>query len=340
MSTVRGTRIIVSAALYGGAGLGVVGAGAFGLLAAQTALARHIIGTPRGKPPDSDGWYHPVSSTSRSEGPALSFVVLGDSTSVSLGVTEPEQSMGAMIAAGLAEMSGRNVRLSTVGFVGARSVDLDEQVSRALVERPAVAVIIVGANDVTHGVRPAVSVRMLDAAVRRLRDAGCEIVVGTCPDLGTIEPIPHPLRWVARRWSRELASAQTVVAVNAGARTVSLSTILGPEFAAAPSELFSVDRFHPSGVGYASAAAAILPSVAAAVGALPPDEFPDPVRGGVLPVAVAASRAAEYPGMEVAGTSVKGRDSRGRGRWATLRHRRQSDAPQAARVAESRSVRA
>jgi lysophospholipase L1-like esterase len=331
VSTLRGTRIIVSAALYGGAGLGVAGAAAFSVLAAQTALARRLIGVPTQQPPDADGWYQPVSH--RTPGPALSFVVLGDSTSVSLGADRPEQSMGALIAAGLAEMSGRHVRLTTHGFVGARSVDLDEQVSRALVNRPTVALIIVGVNDVTHRVRPAVSVRMLDAAVRRLRDAGCEVVVGTCPDLGTIEPIPHPLRWIARRWSRELASAQTVVAVDAGARSVSLSTVLGPEFAAAPTELFSEDRFHPGPVGYASAAAAILPSIAAAVGALEPDDAPDPVSGGVLPVAVAAARAAEYPGMEVVGTSVRGRDSRGRGRWATLRYRRRQVTGNAARVA-------
>ena len=31
----------------------------------------------------------------------------------------------------------------------------------------------------------------------RLRIAGCQVVVGTCPDLGTIRPIQPPLRWLA-----------------------------------------------------------------------------------------------------------------------------------------------
>ena len=43
-----------------------------------------------------------------------------------------------------------------------------------------------------------VSVRHLRDAVRRLTEAGTEVVVGTCPDLGTIQPIRPPLRWV--RW--------------------------------------------------------------------------------------------------------------------------------------------
>ena len=58
--------------------------------------------------------------------------------------------------------------------------------------------------------RARLAVRYLVDAVRTLRDAGCEVVVGTCPDLGTIRPIQPPLRWLARRWSRQLAAAQTV----------------------------------------------------------------------------------------------------------------------------------
>ena len=127
---------------------------------------------------------------------------------------------------------------------------------------------MIGANDVTSRTRPAVSVRHLADAVRRLTAAGCEVVVGTCPDLGTIRPIAQPLRTFARRWSREMAAAQTVAVVEAGGRTVSLGSVLGPAFASDRS-MFSVDEFHPSAVGYAQAAAVLLPSVADAVGVWP-----------------------------------------------------------------------
>src|SRR5699024_3847831 len=120
---------------------------------------------------------------------------------------------------------------------------------------------------------------------------------GTCPDLGTVEPVPFPLNRLLRRWSRELAAAQTVGAVEAGARTVSLADLLGPEFEASPSVMFSQDRFHPSAAGYARVASALLPTVAAAVAAWPEDALgdtePEPSLGeGIGALDDAAERAA------------------------------------------------
>ena len=132
--------------------------------------------------------------------------------------------------------------------------------------RPDVVLIMVGANDVTHRIERTASVRQLEQTVRRIRALGSEVVVGTCPDLGTIQPIRQPLRALLQRWSRDLAAAQTVAVVEAGGRTVSLGDLLGPEFARSPHEMFSKDRFHPSAAGYARAAAALLPSVCAALG--------------------------------------------------------------------------
>ncbi|WKX70738.1 SGNH/GDSL hydrolase family protein [Streptomyces sp. XD-27] len=179
--------------------------------------------------------------------------------------------------------------------------------------RPDVCVIMIGANDVTHRVPPARSVRLLSAAVRRLRDAGCEVVVGTCPDLGTIEPVYQPLRWIARRLSRQLAAAQTIAVVEQGGRTVSLGDLLGPEFAKNPRELFGPDNYHPSAEGYATAAMAILPTLCGALG-LWPEETLEPARQeDVMPVARAAAEAAAEGGAEVTAT---------RGPWALLRRRR------------------
>ncbi len=94
----------------------------------------------------------------------------------------------------------------------------------------------------------------LSEGVRRLREAGVEVVVGTCPDLGTVKPIAPPLKQVARAWSRRLAAAQTIAVIKEGGRTVSLGSILGPEFDAAPALLFGPDQFHPSAEGYCALA--------------------------------------------------------------------------------------
>lgn len=305
------------AAAYGGGGLGLLASAATGLLMAEARLARRAVGAPIAEPPLADGVY------GHGRGRPAELVVLGDSSAVGLGVDDPLETPGALIAAGLSAVAELRVRLTVVAKSGAQTSDLDGQIDDALgsVSQPDAAVIMIGANDVTHRVRPALSVRRLDHAVRRLRAAGCEVIVGTCPDLGTVEPIAQPLRYVARRRSRQLASAQTIAVIEAGGRTVSLGDMLGPEFSARPSEMFGPDRFHPSAVGYASAAMAVLPSVCAALGHWPADEEEPAAGGGVLPVALAAVEAAEAAGTEVAGAQVSGRDRGPRGRWAQLLRR-------------------
>ena len=182
--------------------------------------------------------------------------------------------------------------------------------------------ILIGANDVTHQVRPATSVRHLAESVQRLRDAGIAVLVGTCPDLGTLKPIFPPLKQVARTWSRRLAAAQTIAVLESGGRTVSLGSILGPEFAAAPAIFFGPDQFHPSVAGYRSLVGVLLPSALAALGLAEEPEYA-PARGeGVLPIADAAVQAVKTPGHRAGRHRGRGRRLGVRGLWVELRHRR------------------
>jgi lysophospholipase L1-like esterase len=317
-------RRIATAAALGGGGITVLSGLTFGLLVVEARLARKIIqATPNGAPPVTDGLYGASLS-----GDPISFVMIGDSTAAGLGVERPDETSAALLAAGLSAIAARPVRLTNVAISGSRSSALDEQVTRALAVRPDIAVFMIGANDVTARVPAGESVRHLEGAVRRLHAARCEVVVGTCPDLGSIQPVMQPLRWVAQRASRQLAAAQTIAVVEQGGRTVSMGDLLGGEFAAEPREMFSADRYHPSARGYASAAMAVLPSMAAALGLEPESEDwqgsrPGRRGEGVLPIYLAAAEAAEEPGTEVAGTRVAGRERGPRGRWATLLRRRE-----------------
>ena len=269
MGKAAAARKLASAAAFGGGGLSVLGAGLYGVLTAEAKLARRAIGNAKGRPPDATGWYGRGRP-----GPAIKVALLGDSSAAGYGVHRVEEVPGAILASGLAERANRRVYLREYAAVGAQSSDLERQVDRALPIEPDVAVILVGANDVTHTVLPSQAVRHLGEAVRRLRERDVAVLVGTCPDLGTIKPIAPPLKQVARSWSRRLAAAQTITVVEAGGRTVSLGSILGPEFAAAPALLFGPDRFHPSANGYASLAGVLLPSTLAALGLIPDDEAP------------------------------------------------------------------
>ncbi|MBD0292183.1 MAG: SGNH/GDSL hydrolase family protein [Jiangellaceae bacterium] len=321
MVSARTARLIATTAAYGGSGVGLLGAGLYGLLRAEAWLARRAIGSPATVAPVADGGF------GRQAGQPLSLVILGDSSAAGVGVEFPGETPGALLAAGIADAAERPVRLTVLAVTGARSTDLAGQVERALTAPPDLAVIMIGANDVTHRVKPVTSVRLLGDAVHTFRTAGSAVVVLTCPDLGTVEPIPHPLRWLVRRASRRLAAAQTVVAVEAGARTVSIASMLGPEFAPAAG-MFSPDRFHPSAAGYAAAAAAVLPTALSALG-VGADEHLEVAQGDdILPVAVAAAVAAEASGTEVAPRVAAGSDRGARSLWVLLRHRRRRPLPE------------
>ena len=262
-------RRIASAAAKGGGGMLGVGTAlagtAVGLAAFQAHQARRSIGKITSSPPYADGRYLPAGRTAL-RGVSLRLAVLGDSGAASLGADGAHETIGASLAAGLAEASGRAVLLTNAAVVGAQSSDLAAQVERVLTIRPHVAVIVIGGNDVTHLVRPSTAARTLGHAVRELRDAGVQVVVGTCPDLGTVRPLGAPLRQVVSRMSRELAGAQHAEVIAAGGRAVPLAEILNNLFYAEPDVYFSSDQFHPSSAGYRAAAHALLPEVLKAAG--------------------------------------------------------------------------
>jgi lysophospholipase L1-like esterase len=315
--TTRHVRRIATAGAFGAGSVTAVGAALTGLVIGQAMLARRTIPMAEAPPPRCDGRY----GTER-DGEPLTVVVLGDSIAAGYGADSARNTPGGLLAAGLAEQLRRPVTLHCLAVVGSESRGLDPQVERALEIGPDAALILIGGNDVTHRRPVSEAIRHLIQAVRALRQAGAEVVVGTCPDLGTIQQIQPPLRWMARRWSRQLAAAQTVAVVEAGARTVSLADLLGPAFAAEPDRMFAWDRFHPSGDGYGVAAAAILPTVVAAL----TDEDRHGRSGlrrgeGVRSLADAAIEAVERAGTEVSAAQVAGRDRGPAGAWAQLRRR-------------------
>lgn len=301
-------KLAARAALGGGAVLSTF----LGLLLSEGTWARRAIGTSDARPPLPAG----VFNADLGREP-VSCLILGDSAAVGYGMTAADATPPGMVGIGLAHLLGCPVEVTSVAVVGAQTADLDEQITTGLAAKPDVALIVIGTNDVTHRVRPATSARLLAAAVRRLRQADCEVVVGTCPDLGTIQPLPQPLRKVARAWSRRLAARQAVAVLGAGGRAVSLGGLLGPVFAARSDVMFGEDHFHPSETGYAHMVSVVIPSLAAALRDKDIDAVyaaaPEPPRD-MLPVAEAVTQAAQQAGTELVQT----------GRWATLRRRRRA----------------
>ncbi|RKR90250.1 lysophospholipase L1-like esterase [Micromonospora pisi] len=205
----------------------------------------------------------------------LRLVLLGDSAALGVGVNRLRDTVGGQLAWLLSEGAGigggtmaaqgqRLVHLSSVGVSGSRATDLATQVARALLgERPDVAVILIGANDVTALRRTGETASYLGAAVRRLRNAGVEVVVGTCPDLGAVRALAPPLRQIAGLLGRRTAKAQARAVLEAGGVAVDLGAETGPVFRADAGTLCH-DGYHPSADGYRVWAHALLPAVAEA----------------------------------------------------------------------------
>lgn len=256
----RRIAIVASSAILAASAAAVARAG----LSRQAAIARRRIGKPLGEDAiDADRVWR-----RRLEGDPVELLLVGDSLAAGLGAEHRKHTLGGRLAKGAARALRSPVRLRTVAVVGSESPDLAGQLDRLPPEyRPDVAVIVVGGNDVTHRLPTSVSVRHLSAAVFRLRQAGAGVVVGTCPDLGALRPVPQPLRSLAARMSRRLAEAQAGAARMAGAEPVDLRRSVGRMFVDEPEAMFSLDRFHPSALGYRRTADALLPAVVRAIGA-------------------------------------------------------------------------
>ncbi len=249
----RRRRIVIKAAA------GVLGSGL--LVLAVLGSEAVVTGRRSYLPADSAP---PVKGSFGNAGPELTLVMVGDSTAAGVGASETAGTVGGRLAAGLAASTHR-VRLSSVAVSGSRAADLGPQVSRALLARPDLAVILIGANDATHttGLR---SVRRNVAdAVRRLRAAGVAVVLGGCPDMGAARAFPQPLRLVVAWQGRRVAAAELAVGRDAGAQVVDIGRETGPAMRADSSTLAS-DDFHPSDRGYRLWAQALLPAVQVALG--------------------------------------------------------------------------
>lgn len=208
--------------------------------------------------PPVEGSFGPTSH------PAIKLVMIGDSTAAGVGASTTVGTVGGELATALAA-EPRHVLLSSVAVSGSRAADLGPQVSRALLAKPDLAVILIGANDATHLTGLGSVRRNVGDAVRRLRAAGVQVVLGACPDMGAARAFLQPLRLVVAWQGRRVAAGELSAARAAGAGAVDIGAQTGAAMRADPRTL-SRDEFHPSDRGYRLWARALLPLLQAAAG--------------------------------------------------------------------------
>jgi lysophospholipase L1-like esterase len=264
--------IVALAAAGALASTGTAYVGARNLLIGQAEKARSVIPKAWDVPPRADGVYGPgggpMQRWERGAPVDVHLMIFGDSTATGYGCRNPEEVPGVLIARGLADQTGKRVRLSTKAIMGATSKGLSGQVDAMFVagSPPDAAVILIGANDVTRLNGIGASARRLGAAVRRLSASGAVVIVATCPDFGVVKAIPQPLRWTVRTLGLRLARAQSGAVPAAGGVPVPLASLVNDEFRHSPRLMLSDDQFHPSAAGYALAASQLLPALCNALG--------------------------------------------------------------------------
>jgi lysophospholipase L1-like esterase len=246
--------------------------GARNLLVGQASHARTVIPKSWDIPPRADGIYTagggPVERWLRGTPVDLNLMIFGDSTATGYGCMSAEEVPGVLVARGLAERTGKRIRLSTKAIVGATSKGVSGQVDAMFVAGPPpdAAILMLGANDVTALNGISQSAQRLAMAVRKLHSRGAVVIVGTCPDLGLISAIPQPLRSLAHARTSQLARAQAASVRAAGGIPVPLAHLLAPQFRTTPELMFSADGYHPSPAAYALAANALLLALCDAMG--------------------------------------------------------------------------
>jgi len=240
------------------AGTLVSAAAAVAVLSAEVAMAARRKYVDAESAPAVEGEFGDTA------GQELRLVVMGDSTGAGVGVEAVGETVGGQLAQRLARRGWR-VRLAGVSVSGSRCRDLGPQVSRALLGRPDIAVICIGANDALRGSTLPSIRRDLGHAVGRLNASGVHTLVGTCPDLGAARALGQPLRLIAGRRGRKVAVAEAAATRASGGEPIDIGRITGPVFRSDPGTL-SEDCFHPSADGYRLWAEALHPAVEAAAG--------------------------------------------------------------------------
>lgn len=184
-------------------------------------------------------------------GPALTYAVIGDSTSAGQGA-DYERGIALATARHLARE--RRVTLVNASISGARAADVAaEQVELAAGVRPDVALLAFGANDVIRLTSLGALRDTAEMTVERLVAANCDvkIVLTGAPEMGAVPRFAQPLRWVAGLRTRQVNRTIGAIVAQRELTLAPIAEQTGPLFARDPG-LFAADRFHPNDRGYAT----------------------------------------------------------------------------------------
>jgi lysophospholipase L1-like esterase len=185
---------------------------------------------------------------------ALRIVWFGDSLAAGVGTSSPDGAVARQVARRL----GRPVDVEVLAVSGARIADVVDQQLPRLSGVPDMAIISVGANDVTHLTSLDQFRERYEQFFARLSPTTIVVVLGV-PDMGSATRLAQPLRALAGVRGNQLDVVAHDLAREHSAAYVNIAAQTGPSFRADPDRFFAADHYHPSDAGYGVWADAIVP---------------------------------------------------------------------------------
>jgi lysophospholipase L1-like esterase len=201
-------------------------------------------------------------------GPALTYVVMGDSTAAGQGAPYTQ---GIAVGTAAAVAADHRVTMTNLAVSGARINDVVEgQLAAAVRLHPDLVLLSVAANDVTHLSSVAAMESNLLRIVRALKTANPDvaIVVTGSPDMGSPPRIPRPLRGLASARTEAINRMFRTVAAGEHLTFAPIADATGPLFRK-DRTLFADDRFHPNARGYSTWIHVLNEAIARALAARP-----------------------------------------------------------------------
>ena len=200
-----------------------------------------------------------------SEGPLLTYLVMGDSTAAGQGAAYAD---GIAMGTTATLAKARHVAMTNLSVSGARVSDVfRDQLPAAQQLHPDLVLLSVSANDVTHLTSIASMKVNFLRIVRGLKAANprVAIVVTGSPEMGAPPRIPRLFRgWASRRTEAVNVMVQRL-SEEEQLTFAPIAAATGPLFRR-DLTLFGPDRFHPNARGYATWIPVLNEAIARAMG--------------------------------------------------------------------------
>ena len=196
--------------------------------------------------------------TSGTGGRTLRLLIAGDSSAIGVGAATQEQGLAIPLTRALATQLAATVQWQLIGETGLTSEGVLQKLTQSDVQRADVALVIVGANDITGEVSLSRALRHRGeiASWLRAKTGAAHVVIPSLPEMQRFPAIPQPLAWYAGLHARRNNKAQARWARKH--RLAHHADISG----LTRSELMATDGYHPSPSLYALVAARLAAFIA------------------------------------------------------------------------------